>query len=256
MIEIKNVFKTYNLGKTNAFTALKDVTLTIHDGEMVAIIGKSGAGKSTLMHILGCIDDFEKGEYHLNGEDISKTNEKKRAEIRNKEIGIVLQDFALMEQYSVIENVLMPLYFTKNAGKKRAREIKALDILKQLEMEELADKKVNKLSGGQKQRVAIARTLYSGAKVLCFDDSLSAVDSLTDANIRKELHKRVEGITTIIISQRVNTLMEADKILVLDQGRIVQEGTHDQLANQPGIYREIVKIQSDIIEQTKQEAKG
>jgi ATP-binding cassette subfamily B protein len=112
------------------------------------------------------------------------------------------------------------------------------------------------LSGGQKQRVAIARTLYSGAKILCFDDSLSAVDSLTDANIRKELHKRVEGITTIIISQRVNTLMEADKILVLDGGRIVQQGTHSQLAAQEGIYREIVKIQSDIIEQTKQEAQG
>ena len=112
------------------------------------------------------------------------------------------------------------------------------------------------LSGGQKQRVAIARTLYSGAKILCFDDSLSAVDSLTDANIRKELRRRIEGITTIIISQRVNTLMEADKILVLDQGRIVAQGTHSQLANQPGIYREIVKIQSDIIEQTRQEANG
>ena len=112
------------------------------------------------------------------------------------------------------------------------------------------------LSGGQKQRVAIARTLYSGAKVLCFDDSLSAVDSLTDANIRKELHKRVEGLTTIIISQRVNTLMEADKILVLDRGRIVQQGTHSQLASQPGIYSEIVKIQSDIIERTRQEAKA
>ena len=85
---------------------------------------------------------------------------------------------------------------------------------------------------------------------------MSAVDSLTDANIRKELHKRVEGLTTIIISQRVNTLMEADKILVLDRGTIVQQGTHHQLASQQGIYSEIVKIQSDIIERTRQEAKG
>ena len=132
MIEIKNVYKTYNLGKSNAFTALKDVSLTINDGEMVAIIGKSGAGKSTLMHIIGCIDGFEKGEYILNGQNISKMSEKKSASIRNKEIGIVLQDFVLMEQYSVIENVLMPLYFSKNAGKRNEREKRAVEILKRL----------------------------------------------------------------------------------------------------------------------------
>ena len=110
------------------------------------------------------------------------------------------------------------------------------------------------LSGGQKQRVAIARTLYSRAKILCFDDSLSAVDSLTDANIRAGLKENLKGITTIIISQRVNTLMQADKILVLNDGKIVRQGTHRQLARQEGIYKEIVKIQSDIIRQTEQEA--
>lgn len=118
MIEIKNLYKTYNYGKANAFEASKDVSLTINDGEMVAIIGKSGAGKSTLMHILGCIDDFEKGQYILNGKDISKVNEKKSAAIRNSEIGIVLQEFALMEQYTVVENVIMPLFFTPKSGRR------------------------------------------------------------------------------------------------------------------------------------------
>lgn len=224
MIEIKNVFKTYNLGKTNAFTALKDVTLTIHDGEMVAIIGKSGAGKSTLMHILGCIDDFEKGEYHLNGEDISKTNEKKRAEIRNKEIGIVLQDFALMEQYSVIENVLMPLYFTKNAGKKRAREIKALDILKQLEMEELADKKVNKLSGGQKQRVAIARAMINSPGILLADEPTGALDVQTSEEIMGVFKKLNEqGTTVIIITHDMEVASACGRVVEISDGKILTQ---------------------------------
>lgn len=116
MIEIDNIYKIYNKGKVNEFTALKGVSLRISEGEMVAVIGKSGAGKSTLMHIIGCIDDFEQGKYYLNGQDVSKLNEKKRAIIRNRDIGIVLQDFALMENYTVIENVLMPLFFQRMLG--------------------------------------------------------------------------------------------------------------------------------------------
>ena len=224
MIEIKNVYKTYNLGKTNAFTALKDVTLTIHDGEMVAIIGKSGAGKSTLMHILGCIDDFEKGEYHLNGNDISKTNERKRAEIRNKEVGIVLQDFALMEQYSVIENVLMPLYFTKDAGKKRIREQKAIDILRQLEMDQLADKKVNKLSGGQKQRVAIARAMINQPGILLADEPTGALDVKTSEEIMGVFKKLNEqGTTVIIITHDLEVARACDRVVEISDGKIITQ---------------------------------
>ena len=224
MIEIKNVYKTYNLGKTNAFTALKDVTLTIQDGEMVAIIGKSGAGKSTLMHILGCIDDFEKGEYHLNGKDISKTNERKRAEIRNKEVGIVLQDFALMEQYSVIENVLMPLYFTKDAGKKRIREQKAIDILRQLEMDQLADKKVNKLSGEQKQRVAIARAMINQPGILLADEPTGALDVKTSEEIMGVFKKLNEqGTTVIIITHDLEVARACDRVVEISDGKIITQ---------------------------------
>lgn len=222
MIEIKNVYKTYNLGKANAFTALKDVSLTIRDGEMVAIIGKSGAGKSTLMHILGCIDGFEKGEYILNGQNISKMSEKKSAAIRNKEIGIVLQDFVLMEQYSVIENVLMPLYFSKNAGKRNEREKRAVEILKCLEMDELLNKKVNQLSGGQKQRVAIARAMINHPGILLADEPTGALDVKTSEEIMGVFKKLNEqGTTVIIITHDMEVAAKCDRVVEISDGRIL-----------------------------------
>ena len=222
MIEIKNIYKTYNVGKSNAFTALKNVSLTVMDGEMVAIIGKSGAGKSTLMHVVGCIDDFEEGEYFLNGENITKTSEKKRAAIRNKEIGIVLQDFALMEEYSVIENVLMPLYFSKNVGKRCDREKKAVDILKQLEMEQFLDKKVNKLSGGQKQRVAIARAMINNPGILLADEPTGALDVKTSVEIMsvfKKLNK--QGTTIIIITHDMDLAKMCDRVVEISDGQML-----------------------------------
>ena len=222
MIEIKNVYKTYNLGKSNAFTALKDVSLTISDGEMVAIIGKSGAGKSTLMHIIGCIDGFEKGEYILNGQNISKLSEKKSAAIRNKEIGIVLQDFVLMEQYSVIENVLMPLYFSKNAGKRNEREKRAVEILKRLEMDELLNKKVNQLSGGQKQRVAIARAMINHPGILLADEPTGALDIKTSDEIMGVFKKLNEqGTTVIIITHDMEVAAKCDRVVEISDGRIL-----------------------------------
>ena len=197
MIEIKNLYKTYNYGKPNAFEALKDVSLMINDGEMVAIIGKSGAGKSTLMHILGCIDDFEKGQYIFNGKDISKVNEKKSAAIRNSEIGIVLQEFALMEQYTVVENVIMPLFFTPKSGRRSEKEKRALEILKRLEMDEYAHKKVNKLSGGQKQRVAIARAMINNPSVLLADEPTGALDVKTTDEIMKVFRNLNKNGTTV-----------------------------------------------------------
>lgn len=222
MIEIDNIYKIYNKGKVNEFTALKGVSLRISEGEMVAVIGKSGAGKSTLMHIIGCIDDFEQGKYYFNGQDVSKLNEKKRAIIRNRDIGIVLQDFALMENYTVIENVLMPLFFSKDAGNRRVREEKAKDILSQLEMDEIMDKKVNKLSGGQKQRVAIARAMINNPKVLLADEPTGALDvktSLEIMNVFKKLNAK--GTTVIIITHDMEVANECNRVIEICDGNIV-----------------------------------
>ena len=222
MIEISNINKTYNKGKVNAFQALYDVSMTVADGEMVAIIGKSGAGKSTLMHIIGCIDDFESGTYILNGDDISKIKENKRAKIRNKEIGIVMQDFALVEDYTAIENVMIPLFFAKGkiAESKKVRAMKALE---KLGIAELANKSVNKLSGGQKQRVAIARAIVNNPRILLADEPTGALDIKTSAEIMevfKELNK--QGITIIVITHDMEVAQECDRIVEISDGKIVR----------------------------------
>ena len=226
MIELKNIYKTYHSGKSNEFTALKDATLTIEDGEMVAVIGKSGAGKSTLMHILGCIDDFDKGEYFLNGEDISKVSEKRRAVIRNKEVGIVLQDFALVESYSVAENVMLPLYFSKHTGNRKARGQKAMEILKQMEMDQMADKKVNKLSGGQKQRVAIARAIAAAPPLILADEPTGNLDSKSTKDIMQILDELNEqGNTIVLITHDDGIATNAKRVVRIMDGKIESDTT-------------------------------
>ena len=246
-VEFKNV--SFSFGKQKIFDNL---SFTVPQGQTVAILGASGSGKSTILALLSRFYRPDSGEITIDGINIKDIN----LHSLRRNVGIVMQEPFLFGK-TIRENITIT-----DAVPDEEKMVKSTEIAQvhrsitnfEKGYDTVVGEKGVTLSGGQKQRVAIARTLYSGAKILCFDDSLSAVDSLTDANIRKELHKRVKGITTIIISQRVNTLMEADKILVLDEGRIVQQGTHAQLASQPGIYREIVKIQSDIIEQTRQEA--
>ena len=221
MIELKNVYKTYNLGKSNAFEALKDISLTIEDGEMVAVTGKSGAGKSTLMHIIGCIDDFEKGVYLLNGEDISHTNDKRRAEIRCRDIGIVMQDFALVEEYSAIENVMIPMYFdrTRHDVKRKQRAVGALE---QLGIAELMDKKVSKLSVGQKQRVAIARALVNNPSIIIADEPTGALDVKTSGEIMDIFRKLNDsGITIIIVTHDPEVASACRRIIEIGDGRII-----------------------------------
>lgn len=182
MIQIKNLKKTYNKGKQNSYTALKDISLQIERGEMVSIVGKSGAGKSTLMHILACMDDYEEGEYLLDGRLMKDLSEKQMAQLRNEKIGIVLQDFALIEEFTGMENVMLPLDFSKGR-RKQEKEALAAAALKKVDMEEFSDQIVQEMSGGQKQRIAIARAIVNNPEILLADEPTGALDTQTSAKI-------------------------------------------------------------------------
>ena len=220
MITLQNIHKIYNPKKANEFEALKGVSLTITDGEMAAIIGKSGAGKSTLLHILACIDSYEDGEYKIDDTLVKKLSEKRLAQIRNEKIGMVMQDFALVEDFTAIENVMLPLDFAKK--KKPNRKQLALDALKSVGMDSMAKKPVNKLSGGQKQRVAIARAIVNQPAVILADEPTGALDSKTAAEIMdvfKELH--MQGKTVVIVTHDMSIAQQCERIIEISDGQIV-----------------------------------
>ena len=173
VIKLINIEKSYNAGKLNEFHVLKGISAEIKDGELVAIVGKSGAGKSTLLHIIACIDNYDSGEYYIDDLLIKNMSEKKLANIRNEKIGIVMQDFSLVEDFTVLENVIIPLDFAKKKSKNTKEQ--ALKALKQVKMEEYAKKRVKNLSGGEKQRVAIARAIINNPDLILADEPTGSV---------------------------------------------------------------------------------
>lgn len=217
MITLNQIKKVYNPGKANEFEALHGASLEIADGEMVAVIGKSGAGKSTLLHILACIDSYEGGEYRIDDTLVKGLSEKKLAQIRNEKIGMVMQDFALVEDFSAIENVLLPLDFAKQ--KKANRRELAMAALKSVGMDSMAKKTVSQLSGGQKQRVAIARAIVNEPSVILADEPTGALDSKTAQEIMdvfKELHSR--GKTIVIVTHDMGIAEQCERIIEIADG--------------------------------------
>ena len=221
MITLENVHKIYNPKKANEFEALKGVSLTIEDGEMVAIIGKSGAGKSTLLHILACIDSYESGEYKIDDTLVKNLSEKQYAQIRNEKIGMVMQDFALVDDFTCLENVLLPLDFAKH--KKPNRKELALAALKSVSMDSMAKKPVNKLSGGQKQRVAIARAIVNQPSMVLADEPTGALDSKTAEEIMhvfKGLNH--QGKTVVIVTHDMGVAKQCDRLIEISDGKILE----------------------------------
>ena len=221
MIEIKNLVKIYNKGKTNEFCALKGIDLSIEEGEMVAIIGKSGAGKSTLLHILAAIDSYDKGSYLVDGVSVGDLKEKERARFRNQKMGIVMQDYALIDEYTIEENVQIPLICGKVKGNDVQRE-KIMTALENVGLAELAKKPVRQLSGGQKQRVAIARALVNNPTFLLADEPTGALDSKTSGEIMDVFEKLNQGgKTVIIVTHDMEVAARCGRVIEISDGEIV-----------------------------------
>ena len=222
MIQLKNIVKIYNPKKQNEFEALHKVSATIEDGEMVAVIGKSGAGKSTLLHILACIDSYQDGEYTIDGTLVKDLTEREYAKIRNEKIGMVMQDFALVEDFTALENVMIPLNFSRR--KVLDKKEKALAALRSVGIEELAKKSCNKLSGGQKQRVAIARAIVNEPSMILADEPTGALDSKTSAEIM-ELFKSLneQGRTVVIVTHDPKVAEQCGRVIEISDGKIVNK---------------------------------
>ena len=222
MIELKKVTKIYNKNKNNSVTALKNVDLTINDNDYIVILGKSGAGKSTLLHIIGCIDDFENGSVIIDGIDITAIKNNQLARIRNNDIGIVFQDFALIPDYTVYENVEIPLIFAGVKSKKRKEMCNAA--INNVGLEDFKNKLAAELSGGQKQRVAIARAIANDPKYILADEPTGALDSKTAADILgifKELNKK--GKTVVIITHDESIVSDGNRKIIISDGEIVSD---------------------------------
>ncbi len=242
-IEFDHVYFKYDDGEQEV---LKDVSFKVKQGQTVAILGPTGSGKSSLVHLLTRLYDYQKGSITLNGTELKEIQ---RHHLR-KNIGIVLQEPFLYSR-SIYDNILLANP-SANEGEviKAAKAASVHRVINEFDLgyKTLVGEKGVTLSGGQKQRIAIARTIINKSPILIFDDSLSAVDTETDASIRKALKALSGGLTTFIITHRVATAQAADKIVVLQEGKVSQMGTHAELIKQEGLYARIVEIQGRMIE--------
>ena len=216
-INIINISKSFAIGKETKVNVLKEISLTINDGEMIAIIGRSGAGKSTLLNIIGCLDNADNGEYYLDKLCIHNLPESKLANIRNSKFGFVMQDFALIEDESVKHNIELPALFSKSK-----KNIDYFQISKKFGINKLLDRKVSLLSGGEKQRTAIARALINNPPYIIADEPTGALDSKTSSEIMelfKSLNK--EGKTIIIVTHDPEIAQQCDRIIEISDGKII-----------------------------------
>ncbi len=248
------VFDHVTFAYADGRDVLKDMSFTIPQGKTVAILGATGSGKSSVVHLIQRLFEPKKGEIRIGGTPINKID---RYYLRSR-VGLVLQEPFLYSR-TLKENVAIAVPNATDEAIDQAVQdaaAKAFILESDKGFETLVGERGVTLSGGQKQRVAIARTLMKDNDILIFDDSLSAVDTETDAQIRTALKRRSKDTTTIIISHRIVTLSQADLILVMEDGRVTEQGTHDQLIHSGGLYSKIFNIQTALEEEFKEENTG
>ena len=219
MIKLEDATKIYRMGKVEIL-ALRGVSLTIEQGEMVAIIGASGSGKSTLMNVIGFLDKLTSGRYDFEGADVSELNDNRLAEVRNKKVGFVFQDYNLLRRATAASNVELPLVY---AGGMRKRQ-RALEALERVGLAARANHKPTELSGGEQQRVAIARALVNSPTLVLADEPTGNLDSVASAEIVAIFRKlNQEGITVIMVTHEMEIAAQAKRIIRLRDGQIVSD---------------------------------
>lgn len=222
MIKTDKLTKIYNSARANRCVAVDHIDLTICEGELVAIVGESGSGKSTLLHLLSCADTATSGEIEIDGLRVNKLNSRKLAKIRNSITAIVLQEFALINDFTVWDNVMLPLHFSKKSPMSRKSRVK--NALVEVGIENLARKKISELSGGQKQRVAIARAIVTQPKYIFADEPTGSLDSKTAEQIIDLLMKlNSKGITVVIVTHNENIASRCSRLITVKDGRIVSD---------------------------------
>ena len=230
-LALEHVGKVYR----NGYEAIHDFSLEIKEGEFLILVGPSGCGKSTLLRMIAGLEDISSGELWVDGEI------ENYKEPRERNLAMVFQNYALYPNMSVYDNIAFSLSVRK-VDKKEIKK-KVYDTAKMLGIEHLLDRRPGELSGGQKQRLSIARAIAKHPQIYLFDDSFSALDYKTDVALRRALKAQTDNATVIIVAQRISTVLHANQILVLDEGRIVGKGTHAQLMESCPEYQEIARSQ-------------
>ncbi|MFN5335086.1 MAG: ABC transporter ATP-binding protein [Bacteroidota bacterium] len=223
LIQLQDLRKSYFIGK-NELAVLKGIDLLITKNEFIALMGPSGSGKSTLMNILGCLDTLSGGKYILNGKDISITSDNELAEIRNKEIGFVFQQFNLLPRLTAAENVALPLIYAGVPKKERMQ--RAMEMLEKVKLADRSHHKSNELSGGQIQRVAIARALVNNPSLILADEPTGNLDTKTSSEIMQllsEIHQ--QGNTVVFLNQEEDLSKNSRRVVRLRDGLIESDQT-------------------------------
>ncbi|MFC1710019.1 ABC transporter ATP-binding protein [Candidatus Omnitrophota bacterium] len=221
MLETIELTKQYKIG-SNILKVLMDINLTVNKGEILGIVGPSGAGKSTLLHLLGGLDEPTKGSVKLEGEDISKLNDKQRAKLRNSRFGFVFQFYHLLAEFSALENVMLPALINNKEGTRKARE-RASRILKKCGLSERLNHRPSELSGGEQQRVAIARALINAPQILFCDEPTGNLDTETGLQIKNLLWQLNQeyNATLIVVTHEQELVNNATRIIHLKDGIIL-----------------------------------